>query len=100
VDASRTVLGLEGCSVTAPHKLAAARASVSRDSVVLRLDAANTLRWSQSLAGWESTNTDLEGFLAPLADVELGASARRWWEPEVRRAPSWRASPIEKPVSP
>lgn len=72
VDASRTVLGLEGCSVTAPHKLAAARASVSRDSVVLRLDAANTLRWSQSLAGWESTNTDLEGFLAPLADLELG----------------------------
>lgn len=71
VDASRAALGLEGCSVTAPHKVAAARASVLRDPSVSRLDAANTLRWSRSLAGWESTNTDLDGFLVPLTGVEL-----------------------------
>lgn len=71
VDASRAVLGLEGCSVTAPHKVAAARASVSRDALASRLDAANTMRWSPASGGWEATNTDLEGFLAPLEGEAL-----------------------------
>jgi shikimate dehydrogenase len=70
-------LPIAGASVTAPFKLDAfqhaqpvdriADAADDRtDNSVRRLGAANTLRRSAAGAGWECTNTDVVGFLAPL----------------------------------
>lgn len=58
-------IGLTGASVTAPHKLDAARASQG-DASVQRTGAANCLRWDGEVA--HSTNTDhsaLRRLLAP-----------------------------------
>jgi 3-dehydroquinate dehydratase/shikimate dehydrogenase len=57
-------IGVEGVSVTIPFKLDALKAAVSSDALTQRVGAANTLR--RSPAGWEATNTDVEGFLSPL----------------------------------
>ena len=55
---------VRGVSVTAPYKVDAHRAaSVAWDDA--GLGAANTLRRTDH--GWEGRNTDIEGFLAPLA---------------------------------
>ena len=60
-------LPIAGASVTAPYKEDAAR-TAGQDG------ALNTLR--RSATGWEGINTDVEGFLAPLADEPLeGARA-------------------------
>lgn len=56
-------LGMRGASVTAPFKLAFAGAA-RLDDAVRRVGALNTLR--RVADGWEGTNTDPEGFLAPL----------------------------------
>ncbi len=71
------VLGIEGASVTAPYKEAAARTAGQGGAL-------NTLRREDG--GWAGTNTDVEGFLAPLggevldgrraAVVGAGGSAR------------------------
>jgi 3-dehydroquinate dehydratase/shikimate dehydrogenase len=63
-------LGVEGASVTIPFKRDALDASVQSDALTRRVGAANTLRRTPD--GWESTNTDLAGFLEPL-DTEWGA---------------------------
>jgi 3-dehydroquinate dehydratase/shikimate dehydrogenase len=55
-------LGIVGASVTAPFKEDAARAA-GQDG------ALNTLRRRQG--SWAGTNTDVDGFLAPLADRSL-----------------------------
>lgn len=57
-------LGVEGVSVTIPFKRDALRASSSADGLTRQVGAANTLRRSKD--GWEATNTDVAGFLAPL----------------------------------
>ncbi len=59
---------VRGVSVTAPYKLDAHRASAGPSSAT-RLGAINTLRHTG--AGWEGRNTDIEGFLAPLAGRTL-----------------------------
>ncbi|MEO5822107.1 MAG: type I 3-dehydroquinate dehydratase [Vicinamibacteraceae bacterium] len=56
------VLGIDGASVTAPFKEDAARTAGQSGAL-------NTLRRRDG--GWDGTNTDVEGFLAPLADVAL-----------------------------
>jgi 3-dehydroquinate dehydratase/shikimate dehydrogenase len=56
-------LGMRGASVTAPFKLALASAAKG-DAEARRVGAINTLR--RGSAGWDATNTDIEGFLAPL----------------------------------
>lgn len=71
------VLGIEGASVTAPYKEDAARTAGQGGAL-------NTLRRGDG--GWAGTNTDVEGFLAPLggevlegrraAVVGAGGSAR------------------------
>lgn len=61
--------GVRGASVTAPFKQDAARAAASTDPLAARLGAVNTLRAGE--AGWEARNTDVEGFLAPLAGRDL-----------------------------
>ena len=59
-------LGVNGASVTAPLKTAWASCGVQLDEVARSAGAANTL--SRSHEGWEATNFDLAGFLAPLAE--------------------------------
>ena len=66
-------LGVEGASVTIPFKLDALAAATSADSRTRVVGAANTLR--RTANGWEATNTDVEGFLAPSAGG-LSASLR------------------------
>ncbi len=57
--------GIEGASVTAPFKVPlAARATL--DATARRVGALNTLK--RTPEGWAATNTDLEGFIAPLRD--------------------------------
>ena len=60
-----------GASVTIPFKLDALRAATRCEGVATEVGAANTLR--QGSAGWEATNTDVAGFLAPL-DAALAGS--------------------------
>lgn len=62
-------IGIEGASITIPFKLDALRAAAAADDLTRKVGAANTLRRAGS--GWEATNTDVEGFLAPL-DAALG----------------------------
>jgi 3-dehydroquinate dehydratase/shikimate dehydrogenase len=56
-------VGLAGASVTAPFKLAFMD-TARMDNDARRVGALNTLRRRDG--GWEGTNTDLAGFLAPL----------------------------------
>lgn len=62
-------LGVEGASVTAPFKIAALAAASRVDPLARRVGAANTLR--RRAGEWEACNTDVAGFLAPLAGAEL-----------------------------
>ena len=56
--------GVEGASVTIPFKLDALAASATADARTRAVGAANTLRRRDTT--WEATNTDVDGFLAPL----------------------------------
>lgn len=60
-------LGVEGVSVTIPFKLDALAAATTADTLTRDVGAANTLRRRGET--WDATNTDVEGFLAPLADA-------------------------------
>ena len=64
LDGLRAV-GCQGLNVTIPHKLAVADLCIDRSPLACRLGAVNTLI-PQSNGGWHGTNTDVEGFLAPL----------------------------------
>jgi 3-dehydroquinate dehydratase / shikimate dehydrogenase len=57
-------MNVRGVSVTIPFKLDAMRAARQSDALTQAVGAANTLR--RRGAGWEATNTDVEGFLDPL----------------------------------
>ena len=59
-------LGVNGASVTAPLKTSWACCGVELDEIARLAGAANTL--SRSSGGWEATNFDLAGFIAPLAE--------------------------------
>jgi shikimate dehydrogenase len=54
-----------GLNVTLPHKQAVARLAAERSPLADQVGAANTLA-RRSAGGWFATNTDVEGFLAPL----------------------------------
>lgn len=60
---------LAGVSVTAPFKRDAYAALTAPDDEARRLGAVNTL--TRTGAGWAGRNTDVEGFLAPLASRSL-----------------------------
>jgi 3-dehydroquinate dehydratase/shikimate dehydrogenase len=68
-------LGIEGVSVTIPFKIAALEAAVEVDDIASRVGAANTLRRTRE--GWAATNTDVAGFLSPLAAAFPGDLRRR-----------------------
>ncbi|MEX2273490.1 MAG: type I 3-dehydroquinate dehydratase [Vicinamibacterales bacterium] len=61
--------GVKGASVTAPFKGDACASAAASDAAAKETQAANTLR--RTARGWTAANTDGEGFLAPLAGVEL-----------------------------
>jgi 3-dehydroquinate dehydratase/shikimate dehydrogenase len=63
-------MGIEGVSVTIPFKLDALAAARQADATATAVGAANTLR--REAGGWAATNTDVEGFLAPLDEVVGG----------------------------
>jgi 3-dehydroquinate dehydratase/shikimate dehydrogenase len=66
-------LDLRGASVTIPYKLDAIRQAHLVDADARAFGAANTLR--RGTIGWEATNTDAAGFLAPL---DVAAGQRGW----------------------
>jgi 3-dehydroquinate dehydratase / shikimate dehydrogenase len=59
---------LQGAAVTIPFKLDALRSASIVDDAARRVGASNTLR--RVNGGWEATNTDVAGFLAPFASGE------------------------------
>jgi shikimate dehydrogenase/3-dehydroquinate dehydratase type I len=66
-------MGVEGASITIPFKLDALKAATPADRLTQSVGAANTLR--RNGKGWQATNTDVDGFLAPL-DAVFGARLR------------------------
>jgi len=66
-DEFASALAVEGVSVTIPFKGDALRAAVAADDLTRQVGAANTLK--RHTHGWEATNTDVAGFLAPLEEA-------------------------------
>jgi shikimate dehydrogenase len=64
VDSLET-LGCRGLNVTIPHKQAACAVASDLSPLAARLGAVNTLV-PRAAGGWFGTNTDVEGFCAPL----------------------------------
>jgi 3-dehydroquinate dehydratase/shikimate dehydrogenase len=60
---------VRGASITAPFKGDAFSAALSADDAAQGTRAANTLR--RTSKGWIAANTDVHGFLAPLAGMQL-----------------------------
>lgn len=60
--------GVEGLSVTIPHKQAVIPLLEEITPVAQQVGAVNTLWWGHT--GWRGTNTDVEGFLAPLLAID------------------------------
>jgi 3-dehydroquinate dehydratase/shikimate dehydrogenase len=63
------VLGIEGASVTAPFKLGVMTRVATLDTDAALTGAVNTL--VQDTGGWRGCNTDVEGFRAGCAGLEL-----------------------------
>jgi shikimate dehydrogenase len=61
-------IGLVGFNITIPHKQAILPLLDEVSEVAEAVGAVNTVRWTGS--GWAGTNTDVEGFLAPLMALE------------------------------
>jgi 3-dehydroquinate dehydratase/shikimate dehydrogenase len=64
-------MGIKGASVTIPFKLDALDAATDVDALTRAVGAANTLR--KKAAGWDATNTDVDGFLEPLESSYRGS---------------------------
>ncbi|MFM7236229.1 MAG: shikimate dehydrogenase [Cyanobium sp.] len=58
-----------GLNVTLPHKQAVAALVAERSALAEQVGAVNTLV-RRAAGGWHGTNTDVEGFLAPLRGLE------------------------------
>lgn len=70
---SLETLGCRGLNVTIPHKQAACALASELSPLAARLGAVNTLV-PRASGGWFGTNTDVEGFCAPLRQADAG----RW----------------------
>jgi 3-dehydroquinate dehydratase/shikimate dehydrogenase len=68
-------LPLAGASVTAPLKAAVAARLEGGDALVQRIGVTNTI--ARTNVGWRATNTDVDGFLAPLRARGLRLRGRR-----------------------
>lgn len=71
-------LGCRGLNVTIPHKQAVAALCRELSPLAQRLGAVNTLVPHPG-GGWFGTNTDVEGFLAPLRDSPNPGPAGASW---------------------
>ncbi len=72
-------IGMEGFSVTIPHKQAIVPLLSEVTELAQAVGAVNTVWWNGS--GWSGTNTDVAGFLAPLngsAPQGLQRDAQDW----------------------
>lgn len=69
-----TALDVRGLSVTAPFKQHALACAIEADAATRAIGAANTL--TRTPRGWVATNTDVEGFLAPLRACRTLRGAR------------------------
>ena len=58
-------LDFQGLNITIPHKKLVAKECVSLSNIAEKIGAVNTLLPANE-ESWEGTNTDIEGFLAPL----------------------------------
>jgi shikimate dehydrogenase len=67
-----------GLNVTLPHKQAAAELAAELTPLARRLGAVNTLVRREG-GGWLGTNTDVEGFVAPLRAQEAAGPTDRPW---------------------
>lgn len=66
------LLNIRGCSVTIPHKVELLSLLDEVSPLARRVGAANTIYWKgESLCG---ENTDVAGFMAPLANVPLAGA--------------------------
>ena len=74
--AAADCLEIKGLSVTVPHKQAVISRLSGRDRLVESTGACNTLTRAQGKGPWQGTNTDVEGFLAPLRAALGGAIPR------------------------
>jgi shikimate dehydrogenase len=61
-------IGVEGFSVTIPHKQAIMAELVSISDLAKAVGAVNTV-WKRP-DGWHGTNTDVEGFVSPLRELD------------------------------
>jgi shikimate dehydrogenase len=61
-------IGVVGCSVTIPHKQAIVPLLSQITPLAQAVGAVNTI-WN-TFTGWQGTNTDVAGFIAPLAAME------------------------------
>jgi shikimate dehydrogenase len=69
-------IGCRGLNVTIPHKQAVARLCRQLTPLAERVGAVNTLMPLEG-GGWLGTNTDVEGFLAPLRAVRRAWRGKR-----------------------
>ncbi len=69
-------LDIHGVSVTAPYKRSVLDRAGEVDDLVRSVGACNTLVRTGRESAWQGTNTDIEGFLAPLRRVFGGAIPR------------------------
>ncbi|MGD0725849.1 MAG: type I 3-dehydroquinate dehydratase [Spirochaetia bacterium] len=69
-------LEIRGLSVTVPHKQAVIPRLAGRDPLVEATGACNTMTRAQGRGPWQGTNTDVDGFLAPLRAAWGGAIPR------------------------
>ena len=86
-----TALAVQGVSITIPYKVDLFQRADDVDELSRKVGAVNTYR--RDGLRWEARNTDVSGFLAPLAGPHriCAARARRFSGPAARRARSpWR----------
>jgi 3-dehydroquinate dehydratase/shikimate dehydrogenase len=69
-------LEIGGLSVTVPYKQAVISRLSVRDQLVEATGACNTLTRAPGIGPWQGTNTDVEGFLAPLRAAMGGVIPR------------------------
>lgn len=70
-------IGCRGLNITLPHKQAVAALAAELSPLARRVGAVNTLVRREA-GGWLGTNTDVDGFLAPLRQAGADAGAGAW----------------------
>ena len=61
-------IGVQGFNITIPHKQAILPLLTQVTDTAKAVGAVNTVWWTET--GWQGTNTDVEGFLAPLRSLK------------------------------